>query len=289
MKYIIYSPGYRENSGGIVVLHNLGKKLQEKGHTVFMLSPNTLKGLQTINAQQAAEIKDDCWVIYPEIVNGNPLQASNVVRWVLNTPGYIGGNSNTWSENDLVFLLWDYFELDPKISIEGYLRVWDFKLEYFTEGSPKNRTLNTYMIRKASGKKGSPKEFTFDKHPEDALQIDGEIANNFSKLRETFHKSKLFISYDPVTYYSVIAALCGVTSIIIPDNKTTKEQLIEKLPIYKYGIGYGIDDTEWAESTKHKVRGHLLELEDESDKMLTQFIQSTKDNFRYRFPNFKLT
>ena len=123
--YVIYSPPLRENSGGILVLHTLGKKIQEKGYKVFMFSDSTYDDLNTINANEFGKIKNNCIVIYPEIVIGNPLNAPNVIRWVLNRVGNIGGDTSTWGKNDSVYLLWDWFNMDKSININGYLRVWD--------------------------------------------------------------------------------------------------------------------------------------------------------------------
>lgn len=279
MNYIIYSPPYRKNSGGIVVLHTLGKKLKQAGNNVFMLSGKSVDGLPTIDLNEANKIKEQCWVIYPEIVEGNPLNATNVIRWVLNSPGYIGGNSDTWADTDLVYCLWDYFELDSKINTEGYLRVFDFNLDFFTNEG-RERTIDSHLFRKSKNRKGSPTDILFDKHSNESICIDGKIAGNFDLLKETLNKTNLFISYDTATYYSTIAALCGATSIVIPDRKTSKEEWISKLPINKYGIAWGLEDIEWAVQTKDKVRDYLIEFEKECDELLDEFIANTTGKFK---------
>ena len=42
-------------------------------------------------------------VIYPEVVAGNPLGADRVVRWVLNTPGLLGGD-HRYDDSEVVFV-----------------------------------------------------------------------------------------------------------------------------------------------------------------------------------------
>lgn len=274
MNYIIYSPGFRENSGGIVVLHTLGKKLQDRGCNVFMLSTNSIDELRTIDINDAYQMREDSWIIYPEIVEGNPLQFTNVIRWVLNTPGYIGGNSNTWKDTDLVFLLWDYFKVDTGIEISGYLRAWDFRLDYFYDYN-KPRHIDTWIARKAANRLGSPKDVTFDKHPQNAICIDGEITNNFTQLRDTLNQSNLFVSYDEITYHSIIAVLCGAISVVIPPTGATREEWVRQAPIFKYGVAYGLDDIEWAKSTSHLVRDYLLEFETESNDLIGKFLEIT--------------
>ncbi|MEI7705657.1 MAG: hypothetical protein WCK73_13785 [Deltaproteobacteria bacterium] len=44
----------------------------------------------------------DAVVIYPEIVSGNPLRARKVVRWVLNSPGLLGGDA-FYADSEMVF------------------------------------------------------------------------------------------------------------------------------------------------------------------------------------------
>tara|TARA_B100000424_G_C22937006_1_gene498573 strand:- start:775 stop:2448 length:1674 start_codon:yes stop_codon:yes gene_type:complete len=274
MKYVIWVDSYRSNSGGIAVLHKLGQKLQEKGCSVYMYSPKSLPGLNLIDNYGVERIKDEAWIIYPEIVIGNPLNAKNVIRWVLNSPGYIGGDSNTWGNNDLVYSIGDYFKIDKSINVEGYLKIWDFKLDYWKDENLE-RSIDTHLIRKAKDRAGSKKNATFDMHSKDSICLDGDIANDFSKLKEKLNQTKTFISYDSATYYSTIAALCGAISVVIPDGKNSKEEYKRKFPLCKYGVAWGLDDIQWAIDTKDKVRPHLEDMEKESDDLLDEFILNT--------------
>jgi len=45
----------------------------------------------------------DSIVIYPEIVSGNPFGAKKVVRWALNNPGLLGGDS-VYPDEEMVFV-----------------------------------------------------------------------------------------------------------------------------------------------------------------------------------------
>ena len=45
----------------------------------------------------------DSIVIYPEVVFGNPFKAKNVVRWALNNPGLISGDT-TYPDDEMVFV-----------------------------------------------------------------------------------------------------------------------------------------------------------------------------------------
>lgn len=275
--YVIYSPPLRENSGGILVLHTLGRKIQEKGYRVFMFSNKTYEDLNTISVTEFDKIKHRCIVIYPEIVIGNPLNAPNVVRLILNKVGNIGGDISTWSENDSVYLFWDWFNINKSMKIDGYLRVWNFKMDFFKDFGG-DRLIDTHIIRKAD-RRQTVKNRVFNSHSNDSIRIDGNIADNHSLLRETLNKTKLFISYDLATYNSLIATLCGAISVVIPDGIHNKEEWVKGQPTFKYGVAYGLDDIEWAKKTQHKVREHLLTFEVESDKLVSKFIKETQIKF----------
>jgi len=83
MRYFIYAPIWHHKSSGLKVLYNLQKLLIQRGYDCIYYS---------FGGACLGEISDDDWVIYPEIVKGNPLNAKNVIRYVLYTPGVNGGD-----------------------------------------------------------------------------------------------------------------------------------------------------------------------------------------------------
>ena len=144
-KYIIYAPTYRDNSGGIIVLHKLCAMLLEKGidaklwprvkpHINDLASKNGIKrylrwylGTLPRHAMGYVNIRSpynlpiartndirDAIVIYPEITFGNPLRAKNVVRWLLNKPGRMDGPIE-FGNKDLIFYYHEQFN-DWKIN-----------------------------------------------------------------------------------------------------------------------------------------------------------------------------
>ena len=76
--------------------------------------------------------------------------------------------------------------------------------------------------------------------------------------------------------------ICYGLAVVIPDKNInmTREEFMHKFPLFKYGVAYGMDDIEWANSTKHLVKDYLLELDRESDKWLDMFIENTTKKFR---------
>ena len=108
-KYLIYTPSYNPQSGGIIVLHKLCHMLNKLGAHAFLFHDKIDKvNYFNTNPEYLTPIADlsilnqDPIVIYPEIVIGNPLNAKHVVRWLLNRPGVIGGDG-IFETSDLIY------------------------------------------------------------------------------------------------------------------------------------------------------------------------------------------
>lgn len=265
INFVVISPEFNANSGGIIALHKLADKLCKFGEIAYINVP-TLKSssakfiekndLSTLDLNQTM-------VIYPEIISGNPLNAKYVTRWLLNTPGLIAGDGK-YSENDLIYKYWQYFNAPDETKVKGELRCLDLKLDVFiNNNSP--RIGECFLI-----KKGYKTKRVLNKHSYHSLNLDAFISDEY--LVNVFNEKLMFVSYDTMTYHSIQAALCGCISIVIPDENISKEEWIQKAPINKYGIAYGLNDIAWAKQTMHLVKGHLESLEQECDQLIKNYI-----------------
>lgn len=113
-KYIIWTPSLKLNSGGVTLLHRLTHMINTLGYSAFIWpGDNNFQVFMTnakynISLANKEMINDDAIVVYPEITIGNPLNAKNVVRWILNKPGKLGGDG-IYGKEDIVFYLSDAF------------------------------------------------------------------------------------------------------------------------------------------------------------------------------------
>lgn len=99
--FYIYVPGYRENSAGIRVLYRLCNGLNLSGFNAFIVrhnpseSPDPHNFVAPILTKELRDLhfylKSKIVTIYSETVVGNPLNAKNIVRYLLNFPGELGG------------------------------------------------------------------------------------------------------------------------------------------------------------------------------------------------------
>lgn len=95
------------------MLYTLRSKLEQNGFEakIFVLSDEVPK--ENIYCQHLTnQNRENDIVVYPEIVFGNPLGFRNVVRWVLNVPGKLGGEKK-YHEGESIF------SFDSKV-LKGY-------------------------------------------------------------------------------------------------------------------------------------------------------------------------
>lgn len=208
-------------------------------------------------------------VVYSEVDYGNPLGAKNVVRWLLHKPGFHTGVAN-FGTDELIFFFDDYcVEPGYVINSENKLFVVSLNSCYTADGT-EQRSGSCYMMRKGKGRK-----IVHDMI--DSVLIDGL---SHQETADVFRKSKYFYCYDELTLYSQYAALCGCISVVIPDKFNNREQWVEKHPISKYGIAYGLDDVEHSINTLHLVKEYFNKLENDSRESVRRFSDVVKDHFR---------
>ena len=81
-----------------------------------------------------------------------------------------------------------------------------------------------------------------------------------------------------MTFTSVLAAMCGCKSIVIPKSKYDKEKWMNGIWCSKYGIAYGMDDLPRAIATMDQVIPNIKHyLEVTQPAQLKQFIKDCYD------------
>lgn len=303
-KFLIVAPSYDENRGGHVVLHKLCHLLNLRGISAYILpyvdnylvnTHNFLPSLVTLFknhlkvrtrpykvnpnfitptlSEAPADLNDAQWVvIYSETINGNPVGGGNIVRWLLHQPGFHTGH-----------IMFGPGELHVKYNsaiadfpfpgsslAKDYLKVIHYPTNLYNEaGASLSRTGTAYCLRKGRGKK-------IVHEAEGSILIDQKSHEEVAKI---FKSVETFISYDSLTAYSRFAALCGCTSIVVPDAEVCIDKWYPNVED-RFGIAYGFDDESirWAHETRHLVK---LQIERE----LAQ-CENDIDNFLKNVENF---
>ena len=271
INYIIFTSEFDPAIGGVTVLHKLCHLLNEQGQHAYLWPMHNNYHNFRINANYNTPLANETIlnnsiVIYPEIVVGNPLNAKNVVRWILNIPGKVGGDG-IFDQNDMIYYYSGAFvekRQDAKI----------LQLIELYKGLFKNKNMqrkgSCYVNRRN-------KNMNLIHDLSDSIEIKNITPSE--ELVNIFNKTEYFFSYDIASFLSLQAAMCGCISIVIPHENITKKEFFEQDELRKYGISYGMENIEHAVSTMHKVESHLEDLEKKHLESIKNFITETQEYF----------
>ncbi|MDT4291371.1 hypothetical protein RO575_17535 [Methylomonas sp. MO1] len=294
-RFIIYSPEFNENIGGSIALHRLCHFLNLEGETALIwpfdkpewIYPQPIKSIcalwhslkygrleYKISRNLITPIANysdlkDAIIIYPEIIGGNPLFAKKIVRWFLHKPGFHTGTVD-YLENELYFFYQQAFN-DKNLNKDGdnLLQIIFLRNDIYYQSNFGERKGTCYILRKGRGKK-----------------IVHDLTNSIliddlphKEIADIFNSVEMCISYDLHTMYSEYAALCGCTSIVIPEEGLSKDRWRSE-ESKRYGIAYGFDDIDYAKNTRQHLLPTLIEQENISRRMVKDFIIKCKKHFK---------
>jgi hypothetical protein len=281
MKFLIYSFNYDWKSGGNQVLHDLGKILS-KDYTTYVFGTTTVFESKAIcvNIDKAKEIaiQDDVITIYPEVISGNPFNAKNVVRYVLYYPGWHAGDKE-YSDDELIITYNNEYVKDTKYDNAFVLTVLNPKLNIMRNHNKKRNKIGL-LVRKCKDFDYKMNLLNQYKHllKLPVISIDDEInkCTDLRNLSKIYNTISLFISFDPHTYHSTMAALCGCTSVVIPSKEISSEEFYN---VQKYGVAYGFENIDFAKFTHGKMIENLKEMEKDTFAQCADFVKFVKSHF----------
>lgn len=209
-------------------------------------------------------------VVYPEIIYGNPLNAHNIIRFLLYYYQY-KDDSKAYSEKDLFVAYRDEFndvDLNPSRYI---LTIPYFDLDYYKQKNFGKREGKCYIIRKGKNRDDLPKKF-------DGIVIDNLAEDDKIKV---FNNCEYCISYDVQTAYSSLAAICGCKSVIMPLPGQIPEDY-RNSDDSREGIAIGLEKKElqYAESTLDNLKNKYQQMNMESIEKVKEFAIVCKEYFK---------
>jgi hypothetical protein len=99
--FYIYAPSFRSNSAGVKVLYKFCDQINKQGFQAWVVihNPSECAEIDPFDCPVLSQETSDLHkvqgktqvIIYSETVPGNPLRATNIVRYFLNFPGVLGG------------------------------------------------------------------------------------------------------------------------------------------------------------------------------------------------------
>ena len=289
MKIIIYPHlPFNLSDGGTTVHYYFAKLLSERGIDIKIYDKykqNVENKIYSVYFNNKYDyIDDNSIIVYCEGIVGNPLGAKKVVRWILSKLGMnVHYNMvHTWNKNELVYFFnseISFFEKPEKINtIYKMLSLLYINPDIRNYNEPRNGYCHTF-------RKGHIKTRI---HPNNSFEITRQ--NTQDDYIQIFNKKEYFISYDTLTFLSIISALCGCISIVQKNDNINKEEWLRSTALKEYlqhtntvlyGIAYGND---YAEIQHARDTLHLV---DEQWKNIQQFYMSHVDNFIHDMKNFE--
>src|SRR4030042_5616162 len=259
--YSIFTPPFEVTSGGVRVMYGLYGWLLAKGQIVYLNSQFN---------------HSDCVGIYPEIQYGNPAEAFTVVRYILNEAGVVPAiySDGTVKEGPVKFndtdILYYFSRLFGETDEKHYMFLPILNMHLFKDQKKRRKKCCNYFgkgIKERGVKSG---KITI--HPENALSITREIAQDQQALADFLNECEVMYCYDPISAMHEIARLCGVRIIQIP-TKYTKEQFSVYEPGMN-GISWGED--EGIKLNVDDFRWHYEKLKVAFEDRLEEFIEETQ-------------
>ncbi|QTL03202.1 hypothetical protein J5J86_21010 [Aquabacter sp. L1I39] len=217
--FLIWAPPYTHTSSGIRALYRLCHHLNVSGYPSALLAEPG-HPLPHWNCFLHEGPVDDAILVYPEIVSGNPCGAGRVVRWALNTPGLIGGDTH-YPETEMVFFYDPQKRADVQRAVAEplgpervlWLGLVDPAHIYPDPAVPK--TLDCSFVYK-----GAPLAERFPLPAGRIIEPLESLTPNMAALGETLRRTRTLYSYDHYSNLLREAAICGCDVRVVDEHGT---------------------------------------------------------------------
>ncbi len=278
--FYIWTPPYTQISAGVRCLHLLCHWLNRSGEQAYVALTHRNTGAEThpdlLTPILNQRIVD--WhfekeltpiVVYPEVISGNPAKAERVVRYALNFPGLLGGDSG-FPKDDLVF----GFSRQLAASCgfpENVLHIPALDTDVFYVGDVQPRHGACFYAAKFQEDHAQQ---VFDLPP-DAVEITRGKPTSQSpqKIAELFRSSEIFYCFEN-TALAIEAVLCGCPAVFMPNKYLDRPIALDEL---------GWDGFAWGNSEAEIVRARATVARGISN------YQRTVDDFPAKLAKFILS
>jgi hypothetical protein len=126
----------------------------------------------------------------------------------------------------------------------------------------------------------NPKEYLINNHHKivnlgvynlPSLMFD-EFKNGktFEEIRANLRRTKYFISFDILSFWNIIASMCGAISVVIPSKHKSSFDFYSD-HFYKNGVAYGFEDIDISLKTKENMYGYFCKLESQNVENTSKF------------------
>ena len=239
-------------------MHLLGHALNLSGERAYMVCQMVNEDLYTPRVD-AFPANGEFIGVYPEIVEGNPLSAHIVVRYILNYPGRIG-TENSFNKKDIIYTFFKIFYPSAPVMT---LPIYNPKELY--EGTYK-RTITTVY-------RGKDSTIPEQECSKGSVEINYSFPKTHFEVLELFRKSKVFYIYG-LTGMINEAIMCGCPVVAL---YSFEDELGDE------GVALNIDALPYAQRTLHIKQQKIMNMEWDFWKQLDIFIRDTQERYEYDY------
>lgn len=283
---IVYTTPLDIHCGGIVVMHNLVKLVNDLNHPLFyakiFMHNNLIYDNQfCTDFAQLNEITENTIVIYPEIISGNPLGAKHVIRWILLNLGIEmpSDHYKKWDANDLVYV-WD--NQDTKNHFMKSLCTPWLNPIFKNNNIDGLRKKTCFLVKKARLYPHFNSRIYI--HEKDSINLENV---KLEEVVNVLNKCKYLYCYDLNTAYIPFAILCGCIPIVYPYNNYSKVSWLKGTMLHKQNIlydkgiawGKSMNEINYALNTLSEGANEIASLYKDYNEEITFFLEDIESYF----------
>ena len=270
-KFIVCAPPYLNGSAGVIVLHELCDALVKLGYEAYILLMQYSNGSWNFNYSDDDKffnkklkrnrldsdqiesainsLLDNGIRIYPEVVQGNPLSAKNVVRYFLYHEGKITGKSSNQGESDFIVAYSSVFV--KNYHMELFKPVVDDAMHDAGAAASKDRSLYLTYFGKGVNYANC---FLID----NSVELAKDWPQTKEQLATLLRSTRYLFCWDNHSSIAVDAIHCGAIPVLIQKNQFIDENELDRSPPYLWlVINDGVGSIEHPPDYEQKRAAYL--------------------------------
>lgn len=272
--YYIFAPDYRETSSGVCVLHYLCHALNLSGYEAYLSPCRVNPKLRTpILTEELRRHHLSTGLapiaVYPEVMDGNPINAPIVARYMLNREGFISGRAINSQTSDLFFYYTEDFRGDSKSSNLLSLPVIDSEL-FSPPIEPVQRSGNYLYLNRIDRTK-----VDYSLLPDDIEVLSLANPKTLAQLAQIFRTALTLYTYE-ISATCTEAMLCGCPVIYMPGGHVKTQPFIEQFGDAGSALYDEPGGLERARATVMQARRGWLDIEKAFWPQLEHFLDVTQ-------------
>jgi len=236
-KYVFHLPLCNSYSNGIQILWQFAEYVSEfRDVTIIPFDYNDDLAFVPQNMSRFVQMqyvpRDEDVVVYPESIQGNPLNGKQVCRYILARPYTLNGQWIDYSKGDyLLYYSNVVSESGPYLNIQNKDTINQIK--GYAESAVQRKDQVVIYYGKLRSKIRIETAFKLVRNFKNILIVTRKYPNNKTDLYRSISESKLLISLDPLTNLCYEATLLG-TPVYCADTIFESEYQNYCIPLYGF-------------------------------------------------------